>query len=99
MPGKKARAKAAKIEAAKLEPPITYKVKLDQDYCWTSLVLVSADAALDSQGNHDPGKSKKTVGSLTSRVVCRNDVRRSFWQSMQEPSQKTSALAFAIFDR
>jgi hypothetical protein len=106
MADKKARAKALKLEAAKSEPPVVYKVRLESDmkekgksYDWTSLAFISADASLDAMGNHSPKNPKRTVGTITSRLVCRNSIRKTFWDSMQEPSQKTSALALAIFDR
>ena len=107
MASKKARAKAAKIEAAKSAPAVTYKVKIVCDakhsgaVClnWTHVVLVSADGYLDAEGNHTPQNLKRTVGAITSRIICRDTIRRTFWESMQEPGQKTSALAFALFDR
>ncbi|KAF2436320.1 hypothetical protein EJ08DRAFT_711179 [Tothia fuscella] len=98
--------KKSRARALRMTTPVIYKTNVQKDCYtgekrleWTSQVLISADGALDANGNHSPNEPRRTVGTITGRAICRNDIRRTFWDSMQEPSQKTGSLAYALFDR
>lgn len=107
MPSKKQRAKAARIENPGSAPAIAYKVASVCDggtagavhHAWTHTVVVTASGRFNEAGARVPEKSRRALGKLTTRLVCRNDIRKTFWQSMQEPNGISSEFAFALFDR
>lgn len=68
----------------------------DDEFPWLEKVFATAS---DNAGGSASNTKGQIVGSCEASLIRRGQMRKAFWQNLEEPSQETSDLAFSLFDR
>ncbi|KAI9836044.1 MAG: hypothetical protein M1819_001655 [Sarea resinae] len=86
-----------------MEEPCEYDSDLDghssmdefAEFTW----LEEMDGLVAFTGGSSDSTAHKKIGYCEGKLIRRNQIRSTFYDSMEEPSRETSLLAFDLFDR